>query len=249
MENSFLVGLVREYQNLPQGQSALYRRVELAIKRYITNGKMKEADALPPERDLAQALTVSRVTIRKAVQQLVIQGLLVQRQGAGTFIAGRVEQPLSRLTGFTEDMSERGLQPDIVWLDRSVGWATPQEAEALSLPPQSHVARLYRIRLAGDKPMCLELATLPQIFLPDPSVVTNSLYHYLESQDLRPVRAVQKIRAELLEIERARLLDVVTGSACLYIERQSFLPDGRAIEFVRSHYRGDAYDFVAELKL
>ena len=198
---------------------------------------------------MASELGVSRVTVRKAMAGLVEEGLLVQRQGAGTFVSHRMEQPLSRLTGFTEDIQARGLRPGVKWLDRSVGTATPEEALALDLSPGAKVSRLYRIRTADDKPMCLEHTTVPRRALPHPETVETSLYVVLGRADLRPVRALQRLRAALFEVEQAHLLGVQPGSACLYIERRSYLKGGRPIEFVRSHYRGDAYDFVAELQI
>ena len=109
--------------------------MQQGIRKAVEKGIIKGEEALPPERDLATTLGVSRVTVRKAVGSLVEEGLLVQRQGAGTFVAQRVEQPLSRLTGFTEDMKDRGLAPSVKWLDRAVGFATPDEAIALNLSP------------------------------------------------------------------------------------------------------------------
>ena len=80
-----------------------------------------------------------------------------------------------------------------------------------------------------------------------PMVVESSLYATLERRGLRPVRALQRLAAANLRPADAELLSVAPGSAALKIERVSYLPDGRVIEFTRSFYRGDAYDFVAEL--
>ena len=225
----------------------LYLQLQNGLRRVVNAGLLQTDDAIPGERELASGLGISRVTVRKAVRGLVAEGLLEQRQGSGTFVATRLEQPLSRLTSFSEDISGRGLQPSITWLDRSVGRATPEEALALHLSPGSEVSRLYRIRSADDKPMALEQATLPRHYLPDPSQVKASLYHLLDQQQHRPVRALQRLRAELLGPEQAQLLAVPTGSAALYIERRAFLANGTPVEFTRSHYRGDAYDFVVEL--
>ena len=227
----------------------LYLRLIKGIRRAMDEGTLGTDDALPSERDMATALGVSRITVRRAVRGLVEEGLLNQRQGAGTFVSSRVEQPLSELTGYTEDMAARGMTPGVEWLDRATGTATPNEAAALALTPGSKVARLYRLRTADGRPMCLEYAILPIEYLPDPENIESSLYTVLGERGLRPVRALQTLRAELFGIEQARLLSVEPGSACLYIERRSFLPDGTAIEFVSSHYRGDSYDFVAELQL
>ena len=225
-----------------------YLRLQNALRSVIEDGLFGVHGALPPERDLAAELGVSRTTVRKAVQGLVADGLLEQRQGAGTFVVDRIEQPLGQLSGFTEDITARGLEPSVVWLDRALGSAAPDEAAALGLDPGVPIARLYRLRIASGKAMCLEQAILPQTILPDPMSVTESLYALLQERGLRPVRAQQRLRAELFDFEHARLLGLEPGTACLYMERQSYLPNGRPVEFVRSFYRGDSYDFVVELK-
>ncbi len=227
----------------------LYHRVQRAIRFIIDDGHLGADDALPPERDLAQALGVSRVTIRNAVRDLAEEGLLVQKRGAGTFVSRRIEMSLKKPTSFSEDIIARGMEPEYRMLDRHTGPATPIECDMLEVGPGTPVTRLYRLRLASKKPMCLELTSLPAAMLPDDVEVGHSLYSRLAESQLRPSRAVQRLRAELLDPEHARLLGVPTGSAGLAIEQQSFLPDGRPVEYVRSHYRGDSYDFVVELKM
>jgi GntR family transcriptional regulator len=194
-------------------------------------------------------LSVSRITVRRAVRALVDEGLLNQQQGAGTFVSSPLEQPLSSLTSYTEDMTARGVVPGSRWLDRSISPATPDEVAALNLRRDAQVARLYRLRTANDRSLCLEHAVLPSTYLPDPECVDVSLYALLSERGIRPVKARQTLRAELFNIEQARLLAVPPGNACLYIERLSFLADGTPIEFVTSHYRGDSYSFVVDLKL
>jgi len=97
--------------------------------------------------------------------------------------------------------------------------------------------------------MALERAALPTDILPNPTDVTTSLYALLKARGVRPIRAVQKISAINLGSSEADLLDVAEGSAGLRIERLSYLSSGRVCELTRSIYRGDAYDFVAELRL
>ncbi len=227
----------------------LYKKLQRGIHKAIDENVINADEALPSERDLASYLGVSRITIRRAITGLAEDDILTQKRGAGTFINSRMVQPLSNLTGFTEDMAARGMETDIQWLDRSVGTASPHEAKVLKLISGTKVSRLYRVRTAEGTPMCLEYACLPSHFVPVPKDITQSLYGYLDKAGNKPVRASQIIRAELFSIEHAHLLGVEPGSACLYIERQSFLADGTPVEFVRSHYRGDSYDFIAELNL
>jgi len=235
----------------PERALPLYLQLAAHLQQLIVSGAIAAEDALPPERTLAARFGVSRVTVRKALARLNREGLLRQRQGAGTFVSRppHVEQPLSALTGFTEDMQSRGLRAGSVWLERAVGPARPEEAMALALSPGQPVARLRRIREADGAPMALEEAVLPARLLPDPEAVEGSLYALLRGRGIKPQRALQRLSAILLSAEQAALLQVPPGSSALYIERRTFLPDGSSLEFVRSHYRGDAYDFVVELTL
>lgn len=236
---------------LPPG-GPLYLQLKRWIETAIQAGTIRAGDALPSERDLAQRLDLSRVTVRKAVQQLVADGVLVQRHGSGTFVAQhtqRVEQSLSQLTSFAEDMARRGMAVDSIWLDRGIYDPSPEETVALGLTSGERVARAARLRLSGGTPLAIERAALSSAILPDPRSIGTSLYSHLEKGGFRPVRAIQRIRAASLGPEDAKLLEVPAGAAALHIERISYLASGRVIEFTRSIYRGDTYDFVAELRI
>ncbi|MCI5110729.1 MAG: GntR family transcriptional regulator [Marivita sp.] len=236
------------------GESGGPRYVQLRqrLESGIESGVLAPNSSLPPEREIAEITELSRVTVRKAIQELVREGLIEQRQGSGSFIRermNRMEQSLSHLTSFTEDMARRGLDTSSRWLERGVFLPTPDEVQALGLADGAEVARIYRLREAGGRPMALERASLPLDILPNPLEVTTSLYEVLGRREVRPVRAVQKISAINLEPREADLLNVPEGAAGLSIERTSYLPSGRVAELTRSLYRGDAYDFVAELRL
>ena len=119
----------------------------------------------------------------------------------------------------------------------------------LGLSSDQSVSRLERLRFADQMPMVIERATLPSEILPDPFAVQQSLYETLDTFGVKPVKAVQRISAANLNATDAGFLEVEEGLASLQIERVSYLPSGRAVELTKSVYRGDAYDFVAELKL
>jgi len=234
-----------------QDPAPLYLLVQRHIRDAVRNGDLQPRDVLPSERDLAGQLNLSRVTVRKALRGLAESGLVVQRRGSGTFIADappRVEQALARLTSYSEDMQRRGLRAGSRWLLREVSLASPVEAMRLNLSPDDRVVRLRRLRLANEVPMAIELATLAEQDLPDPGSATRSLYEVLEARGLAPVRALQRISAVNLSGADAALLGVFEGAAALGMERVTFLPNGRPIEFTQSLYRGDAYDLITELK-
>jgi len=230
-----------------QGRAPLYQQLQRALRDAIADNRLTADEALPPERDLAEEFGVSRITVRKALDALVGEGLLTRRQGAGTFVAGRVEKSFSKLSSFSEDMISRGRRPESVWLSRSAGAVTPEESLTLGLSPGATVYRFSRIRYADGAPMAVEYSTVPGYCLPSETVVEESLYDALDAHGSRPVRALQRLRAVLFTAERARLLNLPDGSPGLFIERRGFLRDGRAVELTQSYYRGDAYDFVAEL--
>ncbi|HET7301028.1 MAG TPA: GntR family transcriptional regulator [Oleiagrimonas sp.] len=241
--------LMTEYQRLAANSHApAYLRLRRAIRSSVERGAVEPGQVLPSERELARQLAISRVTVRKAITGLVEDGVLIQRHGAGTFVAERIVKPLSKLTSFTEDLRARGLNPRSVFLEREVGEVTPEEAMALNLSPGAEVARLYRLRYGANEPLAVERSSIPHAVLGDPARVTDSLYEALDTLGCRPVRALQRLRAVNFGAEQARLLKVPVGSAGLALERRSFLDDGRVVEFTRSWYRGDVYDFVAELQ-
>ncbi len=244
--------LFQSFKGAGPNGAPLYVKLRRSIEDAVERGIIRPGDALPSERDIAVGADISRVTVRKAVQHLVRSGILIQRHGSGTFVAPgveRVEQSLSLLTSFTEDMARRGMTVRSEWLDRGVYPASPDEMMILGLSSKELVSRVSRLRIANDTPLAIERASLSVAVLPDPAAVGSSLYAALDETGNRPVRAVQRISAANLGETDARLLHVPAGGASLNIERISYLATGKVVEFTRSIYRGDAYDFVAELRM
>lgn len=229
-----------------------YVQLRRRIEAGIDTGVLAPDAPLPPEREMAALTGLSRVTVRKAIKELVAKGTVVQRQGSGSFVTGaavKLEQSLSYLTSFTEDMARRGFWSDSTWLERGVFMPSPREQVALALAADASVSRVVRLRMADGKPMALERASLPVEILPEPELVRGSLYEVLDRTGNRPVRAHQKISAVTVGETNAKLLGLPLGAAGLKIERNSYNQAGRVVEFTRTLYRGDAYDFVAELRL
>jgi len=241
---SHAVGKLDEHSDLP-----LYQQLQRALRQAIETRVLGPDDALPPERDLATDFNVSRITVRKAIDGLVEEGMLVRRQGSGTFVSARVEKNFSKLTSFSEDIRARGRNPRSVWLRKSSGTVTPEEALTLRASPGTPVYRFHRIRFADEVPMALEYATILASCLPSLEAVEHSLYAALEHAGNRPVRALQRLRAVLFSAEQAELLQTKEKDPGLLVERVGFLKDGRAAEFTQSYFRGDIYDFVAELSM
>lgn len=234
------------------GRGPRYAQMARHIAALIAAGDLSPEAQLPPERDLAEIAAISRVTVRQAVAQLVEEGLLEQRRGAGTFVCtprGKMEHSLSNLLSFTDYMRQRGKTPTSQVLELGLFQSSPDEQIALGVSPGAQVARVERLRSADGVPMAVERSSLPVDILPDPHAVGTSLYDILRARDLAPVRAVQRMTAVNLPAPEARLLSLPDGTAVLRIDRTAYLPSGRPIEFTRGLYRSDIYDFVAELRL
>jgi GntR family transcriptional regulator len=232
------------------GAPVRFRTVAEALRREIAGGRFAQAQVLPGERELSETFGVSRATLRRAIAALVDEGALFQRQGAGTFIrraSPKVDQPFSRLVGFSELMRLRGFTPSSRNLDMGVFLPSPEEMTSLAIGPEESVVRLSRLRLADDMPMAIEHSCAPARFLPALEKIGASLYAAFAATGHPPTRGLQRLRAVLLSDEDAALLGVPPGSPVLYIQRIAYLADGRGVEFTRSYYRSDTYEFVSEV--
>jgi GntR family transcriptional regulator len=232
----------------PQATSPLYLQLVERIAAAIGCGRFKDGEALPAERVLSERLDVSRTTVRKALDELTARGLVTSRQGSGNFVAARLEQPLASLSSFSDDMRARGRRPGFVWVERGLFAPSPEEVIALALGSGGQVARFVRVRLADDEPLAVERAAIAARDLPDPAAVESSLYTALRERGLEPARALQHLRAAAVGPEDARHLGIAPGSPVMATVRYGYLADGRPVEFTRSVYRGDRYDFVAEMR-
>src|ERR1700755_1448588 len=149
----------------------LYLQLARNLATAIHCGVWSAGEALPSERTLSDAIGVSRITARKAIELLVEQGLIRRARGAGSFITPRVEDPLSRLTGFTKKMQQRGFRPDSVWLGGALRAPNPDEPGHPRLSPPAaargrhrHGGRAFgaaggnRAGPAGDRRIALQLS-------------------------------------------------------------------------------------------
>lgn len=242
-----MMNLLNDFKPDSDSATPLYLQLCNKLATAIHSGIWQPDEALPSERTLATELNISRVTARKAIDLLCERGLLTRKQGSGTFITPKLEQPLSRLTNFSEELRQRGFVPGSQWISRETGIAAPEEILSLGLSPNTMVARLKRLRTADNVVMAIESTTVPSQLLPNPKLVTDSLYGYLETLGAAPTRALQHIRAINATADQAKLAGIKNGAAMLFITRVGYHANGTAIELTHSYCRSDYYDFVAEL--
>ena len=235
------------------GKTHLYYQLYDILYDNIKKGIYKPGDKLPTENQLIQLYGVSRVTIRKAMDMLLNEGLIVKRRGHGTFVQSKkVEQTLTKVLHFSNEMEKRGYKSTVKMLINEKVYANKKIAEALSIPTGSPLIHVCRLRYANDEPMCIESAYLiyekcPNVLKQDFSKI--SLRHFLQSEyNIFWKRAHQRIYAIKANSRFADYLNISDGDPLIYIERVSYTQNNEPGEYLQSYYRGDRFYLTAELE-
>jgi GntR family transcriptional regulator len=207
--------------------------------------------AIAPERQLAAELGVSRMTLRRVIGDLVVEGRLTRRQGSGTFVAKpKIAQPLT-MTSFSEDMRLRGLTPGSRTLSLETMDAGARVGRWLEISPRDTILRARRLRLADGEPMAVETLHVPAAIVPGLSAAdleASSFYELLASRyGIALGVGLQTTEPTVLSDEEAAVLEVPVHSPAFLFERVTRDEARRPVEYVRSLYRGDRYRLVTEL--
>jgi GntR family transcriptional regulator len=218
------------------------------LAELATTGLAPET-AIPSERELMTTYGVSRATVRKAIDSLVVDGLLQRIHGRGTFVARpRLESRL-HLASFSQDMRRRGLIPSTRLLNVELDRPPAEVAAALELDDDALAWRLDRVRLADDQPIAIENGWYPKALLPglDRHDLGGSLYElFADVFDLTIDSAEQTLWGEAADGVVAERLDAATGTPLLVFRRVS-KAGGKPLEYVVSRYRGDRYQIHMSL--
>jgi GntR family transcriptional regulator len=203
--------------------------------------------AAPSERELVHRFGVARMTVRQAMDALVVEGLLERIPGRGTFVA-RPRRTTSRVSSFGEEMARRNLLSESQTLLARREQAGPGVARALSISEGDAVIHWRRLRRGDGIPMCIEDAYLNEILIPGflQAGMPTSLYDALGARGLRPTWAEDSITADTASEEEARLLEVEAGAAVLRHSRRA-LAGEKVVEVSRSVYRSDRFTLWVQL--
>lgn len=231
----------------------LYYQLYLLLRKQIRDGVWQPEEMLPTEAELGESYDLSRSTVRQALDIMVNDGLIHRRRGRGTFVAKpTIEQSLSRIVSFWEDMQRRGLKPGTKVISSELMPAPEDVAEELDIEPGEELATLERLRLADDEPMSVEHSHLVHRHcqgIMEQDYANHSLRQMLETQyGIRIVSAKEKIRAVPATRTLAGFLDVDVNAPLLQIERVSYTDRNLPIEFLRIYHRGDRYTLYTERK-
>lgn len=234
------------------GGIPVYVKIRETLRDEITNGPLKRGERLPPEHELATKFSVSRMTIRESLEDLVDEGLLYRRHGVGTFVAfPHLQRDHTRLTSFFDKAEEEGVQVRAELLGLEVMTARAVVARALDLPPGSRVIRIKTLRYANNVPITVHEAYVPQKLFAN--IVNEDLEHehlwsLIEKCGYKVKRAVQRLEARDADKELAAVMKIREGSPILFKERTVYAADGTPVEFTYCYNRGDAYSLTVALE-
>jgi GntR family transcriptional regulator len=229
----------------------LYHQVREALLSMVNEGEYRVGDPILTERELGDYFQVSRITVRRAIEDLVREGYLITRQGKGTYVARpKIQRHIAEMKSFSQEMEEEGYHPDSRLLSLRHERAGAYVAGSLDIDKEAWIWVVERLRLADDEPLCLSLAYLhlpPQVTLtPKELEQEKSLWRILERKGVRMARTEGNIQAVAAGDREAQLLLIEQGAPLLLVEGTVFAIDGTPIEFHQIYNRGDRYKYFIE---
>jgi GntR family transcriptional regulator len=247
--------LRRVLRRLDRDGVPAHAQIEDRLAEAISAGELQAGDRLPPERELAEDIGVSRMTLRQALDSLERRGMVVRARGrrGGTFVAEpKIERDMTRLAGLTEQLRRQGREAGARVLSAREGPCGQRTAAALGLSSGDRVVEVVRLRLSDGAPLALERslfsAELFRGLLNFP--LDGSLYELIESRFGQiPWRAVERIEPVVADHAEAAALGVKPGAPLLLVERTAYNAHGVALEFARDLFRGDRTRILLESAL
>ncbi|HKT02176.1 MAG TPA: GntR family transcriptional regulator [Rugosimonospora sp.] len=221
----------------------LYFQVSRRLEEAVDQGDLLPGERLPNEIEFAQALAISRPTMRRALDDLVEKGLLTRKQGVGTRVANAQVRRRVALTSLYDDLAASGRTPQTQVLRLTTECVDRHAARALGEPADAPIVYLERLRLADGRPLALMRNWLPPRFadISPEDLRTHGLYQLLGERHGRPAVARQRITARAAGATEARLLDTRRNAPLISMQRTAFDAAGHPVEFGDHLYRADLY--------
>nr|WP_026181311.1 GntR family transcriptional regulator [Demetria terragena] len=226
----------------------LYHQLAQQFQQAVTDGRLQPGDPFENEVAIAQRLRLSRPTVRRAIQELVDQGLVIRRRGLGTTVSNRKVHRKVGLTSLYDDLQGAGQTPRTELLELELVENEPA-AVGLDLPPDTPLLYVKRLRFAGDSPLALLQNWLPPAYhdLSEDELRTGGMYQALHNRGVRPVVARQSIGARMPTAPERRHLQLRGTQPLLTMTRLAFDSAGQAVEYGDHCYR--AADYTIDLML
>jgi GntR family transcriptional regulator len=231
----------------------LYKEVKRLLTETISIGEWKPSTAIPAEWKLAERFNVAIGTVRKAVDELVSENILIRQQGRGTFVAAHNRARLM-FHFFHIVHSDGGKEtPEVVMLSFSNGVASDEEATHLNIKAGAKVFRIRNVLRLGGEPIIFDTITIPQALFPKLTATKfrsrpNTIYHlYQSAYGITVVRSAERLRACLSDLESADILALKVRAPLLEIRRVAMTFNDAPVEFRRSLVNTDHYEYFSDL--
>jgi GntR family transcriptional regulator len=229
----------------------LYYQLKEKFLLKIRKGEWKNGQKIPSEMDLCALYRISRITVRKAIEELVRDGYLVRYQGKGTFVASiSFEQKLSKFYSFSETLLQKGKKERVKMLSFKVEKANDKIAGHLAISVDERIFRIVRLRSVDNTIYAVETSIIPFNICPaleKKRIVEKGLYNSMRNLGANPQRIIEKFRADALRPQEALQMQLKAGQPIIHLERTTF--DGPVIiEYCVSIVRGDFFTYTVELK-
>jgi len=227
-------------------KSPLYIKIAESVKNATQQKILKGGDFIPAEREFSDLLGVSRITVRKALDLLDKDGVIVRSRGLGTMIRDTLEYSGEVATGLSQQAVLKGKKPDTLWIKKETISCSSQIAEKLNIKQGEEVFILKRVRYIDEQAVSIEESYVPSALIHDPDEIQLSLYDYLRSQNIIPFRTQSRVSAKMPTEESLEKLHIDEYTPVLLIEQTAFDSAGHPIEYSINYCRGDLYVFVSE---
>lgn len=230
-----------------------YHQLMEIIKEAIHEEVWLPGEQIPSEMEFCDAFGVSRTVVRQALRELETEDIVIKRKGKGTFVAKpKINEGLiQKLTGFYQDMVEKGLHPQTKVLYQAIIPATKKIAGYLDVPISTEIVEIKRLRSINGEPIQLVTTYIPQKLSPNlanADLNNRSLYEYLASENgIQIHKGVRYIEAVLATEEEAELLDIDEGDPLILLDSISCTRTGQVVEYYHALHRGDRSRFEVEL--
>lgn len=234
--------------------TALYFQLKEAIKKFIEEKGLKPGDKLLSENELMAMYSVSRITVRKALDELERDGYIDRKHGKGTFVSSkRIVAQLSYLSSFTEDMEEKGYKTHAKVSENKLLKATADVASALGIAEGDEVLFIKRVRYADDNPIAIEECYIPgNPFreLHEEDFSTKSLNKLMQNRFGVKFSYARQIISTLIA-PKAILgtFGLSKPMAILCMKRTAYDVNSKPVQYTLSYYRGDTYEYEAYLPM
>ncbi|GII42063.1 GntR family transcriptional regulator [Planotetraspora phitsanulokensis] len=220
----------------------LYHQLAEQLSSAIASGTLQPGDPFENEIALAERLNLSRPTVRRAIQELVNQGLLLRRRGLGTTVANRKVHRRAELTSLYDDLKRDGGRPATTVLRHEIV-RDERVATALDLPADAELLAIVRLRLSDDRPLAIMHNWLPPVYndIAREDLEGAGLYAVMRDRGVRPVVAHQTIGARTPTAAERRHLGLKPSEPVLTMTRVAFDAVGNAVEYGDHCYRAQDY--------